>query len=246
VVLFTVRIGAIAAALLGVVRVEAGPLDPGARLCLQRPGLPIENASTDPRTADLEARLTKALRDAGYAIPEPASVNAALERAVEPLPGSVDPHTGRRDAARYAARQGAIGQALRELDCDARVLAEVVPVWAFFNNGFVKWDGRNQRVSTSGRIWLNVLGGVQEFGHVRAFSLWLRVLDLEGNEIAFRSAGIESIVQLSASNDGSPRPPEQWLTATKRLDSAIRSALGEQAERLRDPKRSHPEASLAN
>lgn len=220
---------------LAGVAIQADPLDPGARLCLQRPELPIPNSAADARTADLEARLTKALQGAGFEVPEPAAIDAAIERALEPLPGSIDPYTGRRDAARHAARRAAIAQALRELDCDARMVAEVIPVWVYFNNGFAKWDGRNQRVSSGGRIALQILGGIQEFGHVRALSLWLRVLDLEGSEVAFRSAGIEAIVRLSAPvpADGTPLPQEQWLTTAKRLDSAIRSALGEHGERLR-------------
>lgn len=219
---------------------QAGPLDPGARLCLQRPSLPIPDADADPRTADLEARLANALKGAGFEVPEPPAVDAAINRELELLPGSIDPHTGRRDPARYAARQAAIAQALRGLGCDARMVAEVVPVWVFFNNGFVKWDGRNQRVSSGGRIALQILAGFYEYGHVRALSLFLRVLDLEGTEIAFRSAGIEAIVELSATDDGEPVPAVEWLTTTKRLDSAIQSALGARGEHLRSAAIAHP------
>src|SRR5262245_11512344 len=228
------------AVLLACLRSQAGPLDPGARLCLQRPWLPVENANADPRTADLETRLTAALQGAGLEVPEPAAVDAAIDRELAPLPGIIDPHTGQRDAARYAARQAAIAQALRGLDCDARMTAEVVPVWVFFNNGFVQWDGRNQRVSSGGRIALQALGGIWEYGHVRALSLWLRVLDLEEKEIAFRSAGIEAIVELSVTDDGETVPPTEWLTTTKRLDSAIQSALGERGEHLRSATMAHP------
>ena len=244
------KLGAVAAVVLASVPIQAGPLDPGARICLQRPWLPIQDSTVDPRTTDLEARLTKALQAAGFEVPEPAAVDTAIERAVEPLAGSIDPFTGRRDPARDAARQAAIAQALRELDCDARMLAEVIPVWVYFNNGFAKWDGRSQRVSSGDRIALQVIGGIQEFSHVRALSLWLRVLDLEGTEIAFRSAGIEAIFQLTATGDDGPLPQEQWLTtteqldsairSTERLDSAIRSALGERGERLRRAELARP------
>jgi hypothetical protein len=83
---------------------------------------------------------------------------------------------------------------------------------------------------------LHLLGGVQEFGHVRALSLRLRVLDLEGTQIAFRSAGIEAIVKLSATSEGDTLPEEQWLTTTERLGSSICSALGDHGERLRQPR----------
>jgi hypothetical protein len=59
------------------------------------------------------------------------------------------------------------------------------------------------------------------------------VFDFEGNLIAFRSAGIETPVQLAVVEDRDLLPEDRWLTDEARLDAAILSALGPRGESLR-------------
>jgi hypothetical protein len=80
---------------------------------------------------------------------------------------------------------------------------------------------------------LNALAGVHESGWVAAFSLWLHVYDLEGNDLAFRSAGIESLVSLAVLRDQDVLPEDVWLTNLDKVDAAIRSAIGPNGEALR-------------
>ena len=212
-------------------------------MCLQPVGVPLANAAEDPRRVDIESRLVAALRGAGFEVSDPLAVESAVVRAAETVPRRFDPTTGRPDRATDLARRAAIGTALRtELSCDARMLAEVVSLWAFVNSGHARWDGRGAFVNTAGRSILNVLGGVSESAHMTALSLWLRVLDLDANEIAFRSAGIEPLVQLAVGREVK-LPADQWLTRTERLDSAIASALGPGGRALRLEGKPQPIAS---
>lgn len=234
-----------AVALLATGAAQADPLDPGARLCLHPPQLPVTDSQDDPRTRRLESKLVEQLEAAGFELVGPAAVEAVVDRVARETPAAVDPYTGRRDAARHSARRVALAEALRsELACDARLLARVVPVWAFFNAGIASWDGRTENVSSAGRVVLQVLGGVAESGFVRALSLWLRVLDPEGEQIAFRSAGIETLVAFGVITDKDLLPEDQWLLDDTKLDDAIASALGSRATALRlegDPHRTQPE-----
>jgi hypothetical protein len=113
-----------------------------------------------------------------------------------------------------------------------QLVASVVGVHASFQHGVASWDGAKQQVSSTGRIVLQVLAGAVESGWVGAFSLWLRVLDLAGNELAFRSAGIETLVHLALLEDKDLLPEDRWLTDGARLDAAIASALGPRGEKL--------------
>jgi hypothetical protein len=63
--------------------------------------------------------------------------------------------------------------------------------------------------------------------------LWLRLLDLQGDEIGFRSAGIEAVVQLAVLEDKDLLPDDQWLTDGTKLAAAIGSALGASGSALR-------------
>ena len=84
---------------------------------------------------------------------------------------------------------------------------------------------------STGRV---LLGGLNERGWVAALSLWIRMTDLEGDEIAFRSGGIEPLVSLAVLRDKDRLPEDRWLRDSGRLDGAIRAALGPGGRRLRD------------
>jgi hypothetical protein len=149
--------------------------------------------------------------------------------------GFFDPATGEYDTGRRLAYRERLAGALRsELGCDARLHASVASLRARFTNGTASWDGTKQQVSSTGRIVLNVLAGVSESGWVSALSLWLHVTDLEGKNLAFRSAGIETPVSLAVMEDQDLLPEDRWLTDPARLDAAIESALGPNGASLRE------------
>src|SRR5262245_5258588 len=100
----------------------ANPLDGVTRVCLHVPQLPIADAPSDPRTADLQRRLVEALRAAGFTVSDPQAVNAAVDRVVDRAAGVVEPYTGRPDSVRVEALRTAISEALAaEFDCEIRI-----------------------------------------------------------------------------------------------------------------------------
>ncbi|MBI4517339.1 MAG: hypothetical protein HY699_16160 [Deltaproteobacteria bacterium] len=212
----------------------AEPLDQGSTLCLHPLVIPIAESQAEARLAKLEKKLVEALVAASYQVAEPQAVSDLFKRLRADFGGFVDPATGRRDEVRYRAFRDRLQAALRqELGCDAQLSAQVVSVRAAFVNGTARWDGTTDDVSSTGRVVMNLLGGVVESGWVAALSLWLNALDLEGNDLAFRSAGIESLVSLAVLRDRDVLPEDRWLTDDKKLDAAIQSALGPNGDALR-------------
>lgn len=220
--------------MLAVCAALADPLPPGTTLCLQPIVLPVAEGAGAARRDDLQRRLRDALVAAGFAVADPQAVAALEERVGRETGGFIDPATGWRDAERYRAVQRARATALRdELHCDAVLRAQVVGVRARFSGGSASWDGTSDAVSSTGRVVLNALAGVHEYGWVQALSLWLLVSDLDGNDLAFRSAGIEPLVSMAVLRDQDLLPQDAWLTDGAKLDAAIRSALGPAGEGLR-------------
>jgi hypothetical protein len=227
------RVLAVAVTLLMGHGAAAG-LAPGAKLCMHPLTLPFRGGDSDPRRASIEQRLTAALVSASFQVVEPSRVKAVSQRELKAVGGVIDPAIGWRLPERYQAYRDRLGRALaRELGCDVQLVTSVVLVRASFQNGTAKWDGASQQVSSTGRIVLNALGGTVESGWVSAFSLWLRVLDLAGNDLAFRSAGIEALVHFAVLEDKDLLPEDQWLTDGTKLDAAIASALGPGGGKLR-------------
>lgn len=210
------------------------PLAEGTKLCLHPVVVPMSDGHAEPQRSNLEHKLVAALREASFELSDPAAVSALEDRVWKASGGLLDPATGERDEARLRVHRTSFGAALRaELGCEAQLRASVVQLRAPFRGGVASWDGTTQEVSSGGRRALNAFAGVVERGWVSALSLWLRVLDLEGNTIAFRSAGIETPVQFAVVEEKDFLPEDRWLTDESRLDAAIRSALGAKGESLR-------------
>ncbi len=221
----------------GVARVEAAdaaPLAPGSTLCLHSIGLPLPEQDGEARRASLNKRLQDALTAAAFAVPEPQAVSDLIERVEKDTGGFIDVATGQRDQARYQIFQQQRAAALRNaFGCDAEMTAYVVRVKARFDGASAIWDGTSDSVSSTGRLVLAAVAGVRESGWVAALSLWLHAFDLEGNDLAFRSAGIETLVSLAVLKDQDILPDDLWLTNAEKLDAAIRSALGPNGDALR-------------
>jgi hypothetical protein len=211
-----------------------GGLAPGAVVCLHPVQLPFAVGAGDVRRASIEQRLVAALRRESFDVVDPERVAALHERVLTAAGGFVDAATGMIDTTRRRTFHDRVARAFAsELGCAVQLVPSVVAVRASFQNGFAEWDGTKQQVSSTGRIVLNAIAGTIESGWVGAFSLWLRLLDLQGDEIGFRSAGIEAVVQLAVLEDKDLLPDDQWLTDGTKLDAAIGSALGASGSALR-------------
>jgi hypothetical protein len=182
----------------------------------------------------LEERLTRALRASSWTVRESRPVSQLTERIRKEVGGFIDPATGRRDEARHRAfRERLAAARATELGCNAQLSAIVVIVRAPFAGTTARWDGAQDSVVSVGRVVLNAALGAVERGWVAALSLSLRAYDLEGNDLAFRAAGIEALVDLSVTDDQDVLPEDVWLTDTAKIDGAIRSALGANGDSLR-------------
>lgn len=212
----------------------ADPLDRGSTLCLHPVEIPVAEKDDGERRVSLERRLRDALIAASFAVPDPQAVSDLVKRIETSTGGFVDAATGRRDEAHYRAFREQHAAALRsELGCDAQLSARVARVRARFAGGTARWDGTTDSVSSTGRVVLQALGGVHESGWVAALSLWLHAFDLEGNDLAFRSAGIETLVNMAVLREQDVLPEDLWLTNVEKLNAAIQSALGPNGELLR-------------
>jgi hypothetical protein len=212
----------------------AEPLAKGAKLCLHPLSLPLSESEAEARRPELERKLVDALAAASFEVAESPAVEALEQRVREETGGFVDPALGVRDPVRYRRYNERLAAALgEELDCDAQIFASVVTLRAWFSGGVARWDGASRKVSSTGRLVANAIWGVEESGWVSAFSLWLLVTDLEGQDLAFRSAGIETPVQLAFVEDKDLVPEDRWLTDAVSLDEAIFSALGSGGVSLR-------------
>jgi hypothetical protein len=231
----------LALALLAASKAGGAPLEPGTRLCLYPVGVPLEEKAGEARRAAIEGQLVAALRAASFEVADPPAVRALRKRIFEEESHLFDPATGERDPIAYERTLTKLAHAFREeLGCDAQLAANVAIVRAPFAGGTASWDGTTQQVASTGRVILGALGGVVESGWVNAFSLWLRVADFHDESIAFRSAGIETPLQLAVVKDQDLVPQDLWLQDAGRIEAAIQSALGPGGSALRASVREAP------
>jgi len=210
-------------------------LAPGTRLCLHPVHLPTVIPEDGERRPVIERQLEAALTAADFRVVGSEDVARVSKAVFEAGEGWVDPTTGLRVESLFQDYRARLARALREeLGCEMRVSAGVVPVRAPFVNGIAQWDGRHEQMITTGRMVLQTLGGVSESGWVAALSLWLQVTDLEGHDVAFRSGGIETLVQLGVAVDRDLLPADVWLSDAMNLAAAIELALGPAGKDLRE------------
>jgi len=141
--------------------------------------------------------------------------------------GVFDPHTGARIDDRYAKlRERFLDAVSTQLGCDALISGTVVVVQAPFLQGAVSWDHVSESIASNFFAELHAYGAS---GWVSALSLWIRVKDLRDEEIYFRTAGIEPLVQVNQQFTGPTAVPIQEsaiLRDAARKTHAVGIALG--------------------
>jgi hypothetical protein len=221
------------ACLLGTILLLLGPSQAAAtRLCLLPASLPFEEG--DERFDVVEEKVAAVFRSAGFKVTDSEEIVDVYKRVDEEWGDIFDPLTGRIIKEKQERLIQEIGGAYRgELGCDALLRISIAVVRAQYQTPTASWDGTTRQVVSTGRTILTMLAGQTEYGWVSALSIWIRLMDPEGNDIGFRSAGIEPLVDFSYSRDLDKLPPDQWLRDEAVLDEAIESALGAGAELLR-------------
>lgn len=225
-------LGKPALAFVAVVILFAGarPAD-ATRLCILPPVLPF--AEDDDRRERLEHIVRRSFEGASIEITPSTEVRALLEKVGERSGAIFDPATGRVDAAREEIHRADIESSVRDaFGCDGFIELRLANILAWYDGVSATWDGQSTRVNSGARIATNVFvcvvagACVSEYGWVPALSLWIRVMDLRRQDIAFRSAGIEPLMDFSLSRDKDLLPKDRWLRDEKKLEEAVASALG--------------------
>lgn len=225
---------ALACALAGT---ALAPTALGLELCMLPAATPFEKS--DERVARVEQMLTDHLAGASIRISSSAEVQKLLDD-VDARSGAIfDPATGRIDAERNEAFLDDIERSVRErFGCDGFVRVGLAQVLAWYNGVSANWDGQRAQVNSgariAGQVLLAALGGVilYEEGWVGALSLFVEVETLRFEDVAFRSAGIETLQDFSISRGHDLLPPDRWLRDDDVLKKSIEKALGEKIELL--------------
>lgn len=214
---------AMIASLVGAL-LSSTPAD-ARHICLEPASLPFE--AGDERILDLEDRIVRVLEAGDHQVTTSGSVRIITDGVTKEWGAVFDPITGQRDAEKVETYKRELAKAYREeLGCMERVVVSVVGLRAHFINGIATWDGVEMSVSTEARNFTMAFGGGVEWGWISVLSLWVRVLDLEGESVAFRSSGIEPLVHMSIARNLDKLPVDQWLRNQTNLTHAIDNALG--------------------
>ncbi len=214
------------------------------RLCLASNELPFEQG--DPRIEILEAKIAARFEEGYFSVVGGEPVLAVIEAIDADAGPAFDSTTAEAIRGPLDADPAALGRALREkLGCEARIRIRVESVLARIDGQWAVWDGA--RISIYADEHDPVERSPEMRGWVAALSLWVELVDVEGRELAFRSAAIEPLVHLATFRPIDRLPDDRWLQDEKALDAAIERALGPKALYLRDrgnPAWRFPESSL--
>lgn len=151
-------------------------------ICIQKlrfGGAPDE---MQDRMAAFQSLLASRLQELGFTVVSEERSETVWREVAEAESGSFDPDTGRRDNAKYEAIRSQVLSAMRaQMGCDAILFPTISLVSTSFVGGVAEWDGV-----------VHDLGGSAS-GYVPALSLWVRMLDMKGEEIYFRAGGIQAL-----------------------------------------------------
>lgn len=207
------------------------PAPASADLCMLPAQLPFEK--DDPRRAALERIVARHFEAQSIEVAPSADVQFELDGTDESAGEIFDPATGRVDEVKEDAYLDELERRLRgTLGCGGLIELSLHQVIARYDGTNALWDGQRAKVNSNariaGRIALSVLAGayITETGWVPALSLWVRITDLRWRDVAFRSAGIEPLVDFSYSRDQDLLPVDRWLRDAAVLEGAVTSALG--------------------
>lgn len=201
------------------------------RLCMLPASFPFDEK--DERRARIESIVTREFEAASISIAPSTEVQKLIE-AVDERSGRIfDPATGRVDEAKESVYLDDIERSVGEqLGCTGFVRVGLHQVLAWYDGQFAHWDGRRTAINSgariAGRIALGILAGtyIQEQGWVPALSLSIEVRNLRYDDVAFRIAGVEPLVNFSVSRKQDLLPSDEWLKDEAQVVTAIGAALG--------------------
>jgi hypothetical protein len=196
--------------------------------CISGVSVSLDIDQRDQRASELEDGLAVHLAARGFETVTSQETARVWKETRDSGEGAYDPHTGRRIDSRYAKQRERFLSALStQLGCDALISGTVVAVHAPLSHGTVVWDHVTESVTGDS---VSTFGAYGSYGWVSVLSLWIRVRNLEDEEIYFRAAGIQPLVQLDSEFVGLKAVPIEAaaiLVDAGQRDRAISIALEE-------------------
>lgn len=227
------RIRWLGAALVSALLVMLAGAATAARLCVLPLGLPFE--ADDDRFELVESKVSERFEAAGFEIVPAARVGPVVERVDEELGAVYDPLEGRVIPDAIDRYRSALTEALREgFGCTGRLGISIAIVGTDFARGEARWDGVTRSISSARRSGIQLVLGYHKSGWVTATSLRVHLMDVEGETVGFRSAGIEPLGLIAGVSSPEMLPRDRWLRDDERFGSALDLALGEAAIEMRD------------
>jgi hypothetical protein len=202
------------------------------RLGVISPVLPPGFTQREDLKAMLEAKVSDALRQAGFEVVGSEDYKAALDRFIAQLGGIYDPRTGAlKRAQSSAADENARREFVDKDHLDGFVYLSLRETQASYAAGIARWDWVKER--SSGPPIGPTLSGILNYnfkathtGTLPAYSLQLQIANA-GNQVVFgRQAGIQLasyLTDLHPEAGGMFRavPPQNLFRDEKRIDRAI-------------------------
>ncbi len=188
-------------------------------VCLYRVTADFQLPSGTERLTPFERELAEVLRSNGFTVVETDKVWPVTKWAVESEGGFYDPYTGWREDEKYRFVQTRIVRELhQQLGCDATLSPHIAVVTSPWANGTASWDGVTDELGS----------GWGAHGYVGALSLWVRIWNLDGEEIYFGTGGIQVISHLEQgflSSTFKDAEVDQLLANHSRVAGAVRASL---------------------
>jgi len=190
-------------------------------VCLHPTQIPAGIPEPQRKIDSLEFIFNQRLTEVGFTVVPSAKVEESWQAITKREGGVFDPDTGRRDEDRYQRiADRARAEMKTTLGCDVFLAPTVSMVLAPWTEGIAEWDGRRDSLQ----------GGRNAFGRVPAFSLWVAILDLDGEEIYFGTGGIEVAAELQSeflSERFEGVDESDMLTDGPALYGAVAASLGD-------------------
>lgn len=175
----------------------------------------------------LDTLLVAGLEEAGiHAIP--ASVADSLWRQFADSLGNVyDPLTGAPDTAKIVlANFRTRCELIVRHHPDAWVNARVLYVPAYFDHGTATWDGVHQEMAKVGGFFRLMSGksDVNKAGTIPALSLYLSIVDPDGQWLYIRGGGLQVVARLEKGKFVD-LPPDEYFADRAQSQKAVEKAL---------------------
>lgn len=190
--------------------------------------LPSDLEGPEAIRAKFEPVIEARLRDAGFEIVPPATVEEIWKAMTTEVGGVFDPHTGKADEAKAKAiRDHTYRELASRFNASAVLHPSIQVVKASFYNTTASWHGTTESTSTAqtgfGKFMEGFFSGGRR-GEMAAFSLGIYISDMNATELYSQWGGIQLITKI-VNNSFVGLPQSELLQDEVRNSTAVDLAL---------------------